>query len=1190
MSNEIVHQIEEEYKQALATGGAAADALRGATKVIASRMFQRGSVILEFLQNAEDAKAPEFSIDLTPGRIIFENNGNAFSDSDVRSLCSIGNSAKLVSGGYLGYFGIGFKSAFRISDKVEVFSGDYSFKFERQCWKEPNFPWQIVPLAFEGTPCPKGARFICTLHSGEKGKRSIQSLSERAEHLGRAFMFLKKVQKLEWHDTVNGKTITFTKAVESESEVLGEPETRQQELTLHLGSATEKWLLFRRVVPVPQEIREAPETNEAGREQLTEREVVVGFQIAEDGKLKKAPGASIYGGIFSHLPLTAEQANLPFIIQGDFVSEGGRDALDEAHPWNHWMLRSAADLLTDMAEVFKSHAAWRYQFLDLMLGQAPATASVKQHFFDRLVTSMKDHDVVLADDDHWVKPTSGIVQENTLDDFCMAIGSTGLQKVFTPDKWFINPKIVNRTAIRDRLNTARFTTKECMALLSDPKWDLFLKDQAKVENAPIWFHGLYRALQGLLPYQASAYRARPWVLTADSTTVIGKEARLQTGSIENVPDSLLNFVLKCCPDAIVHPGVLQDGDNGKDDLVVRTFLKAIDVGDATLDWFVEKKLLLLMETEQWQRVPETEKTNALRVIFKWFSSNPKRAKGILTEWKASAKLQLPTKKKGLWRVAGQLYLPTECGCKLEGLLTSLGGHPESFANGLAFSSEGDTEGCTTFLLTTGVGSDLRIIPAQTIAEAKLTTELAPEVRQRLLGKQVEYQTIEFLEAVLGTWSLVDGEGLFSFISSLWEKGGNAQSLFKSPNVFIQEENGGKAFLPGWSPLVAVARLGNWVPTNEGLRSPLTLHQRPAFCIIETDKAIVHGLAPLLQAELAGVTPDFLTFCEVRDTRQGLEEDDLILLLSLLSRSAWAKEQAETRVKTVFKRLSGMNNGISKHEDVPVMICSGSWMPVGQTYISDCDEATLFHGDLPFAWIPQDQYEECYAVLLAMGAHSAAKELAKRNTALGLLGTYPFMSALLELAAISGAKVERYGYLALTVSLDSCSKDKPEKMLVEDVGGVSLRIMLHKDFAAGDTEIGELAATLSSFVPGVNLDDVDRKKVVERVAIEEATRREVEEKEQNLTKAAIGSGFDYHSLGTSGDYKVEVKGCSDKGDITLIGEEPKAAGQYGTNYHLYVVYKCRSPEPQVKQTVDPVAQWEIQISKTHVVPEKKWSAW
>ena len=1195
MGNEVVDQIRAEYEQALQAGGAAAEALKGATRVIASRMFQRGSVVLEFLQNAEDAKASEFSVDLSVDKVIFENNGEPFSQKNVQSLCSIGKSDKVISGGYLGYFGIGFKSAFRISEKVEVYSGNYAFKFDRDCWhdKEPDFPWQIVPHPIDGAPGGRGARFICAIDPSEKGQRSVQSLMERADHLGRAFMFLENIQKLMWKDGIGGNTRVFIKSVENESRVLGDEDTKRQELVLTLGTSQERWLLFRRRVPVPPEVQKAPETLEAGREQLTEREVVLGFQLAENGALKKASGASIYGGIFSHLPLTAEQANLPFVIQGDFVSEAGRDALDEAHPWNHWMLRCAAELLTDVTEVFKEHPQRRYEFLDLLLSQVPATACVRHHFYEPLRENLKECKIVLTDKDSWVKPTSCLIPEVQLDDFCDVVSSNGWQEIANvADLWFINPKVLNRTVVRDQLSGVRLTTSEVKAKLQDERWDEWLSGRAKANDAPVWFRRLYQALAGPLRHQEKQYGARPWVLTRDCKTVPARDAILSTKNIEGAPDSLLDFVLQLSPDAIVHPDLVRrHGDDA--DEAVGTFLKSLGVGDTTMDWFVEKKLLPLWDSGQWESIPEFQKSDVIRVIWKWFSTTPSRAKKMLDDWNAPSKLMLPTKEAGSWKVAGCLYLPSECNGKLESLLAPIGGSPESFPDLRFIGEEPNPDEWIAFLQTVGVVPDLRIIERRATVsclDPKLLNESAPEVRQGLLGKEVKYQTLEFLEKLFDSWAPVDGDGLFLYLASLWSKDADVQGLFKDAQIVPMDAEESCTSFSSWSPLLGRAWQSNWIPTNGGLRSPLALEKRPAFTAIEADKPLILGLAPLLDGKATDAEKDFLEFWGIKDARQGLDEDDLLRLVSLLSDTGWPREKTEPRLEHIYTRLASLDDGVSRHSEIPVLTHWGTWLPVGQTYVGDSSEAALFEDCVPFAWTPKDEAERYHSLLRQLGARSVKEELRCIVTARRCLGTYPYIKGLLELAGINGVDVWRYDYVALTFNLAGYSKDIPKRHWVKsDETDGRVHIFLGRDFAVGDSEISELQASLTEVLPGKALSMVDPTDVIEWVGEEEAKHREGS-KGQTLTRAGKGSGFDFHSSGPKGDYKVEVKGRSEKGDVTLIGDEPGSAKSWGKDYLLYVVYNCRLPEPFVKQCVNPASFWEERTSTSYVIPERAWSVW
>ncbi|CAE7297974.1 NOV [Symbiodinium sp. CCMP2592] len=95
--------------------------------------------ILELIQNADDAEyadgvrasqhfiAGEPSEQWPHGYLVAACNERGFSGSDVRALCNINQSQKAVAKNKTGRKGIGFKSCFCISDRVHVFSGEFSF-------------------------------------------------------------------------------------------------------------------------------------------------------------------------------------------------------------------------------------------------------------------------------------------------------------------------------------------------------------------------------------------------------------------------------------------------------------------------------------------------------------------------------------------------------------------------------------------------------------------------------------------------------------------------------------------------------------------------------------------------------------------------------------------------------------------------------------------------------------------------------------------------------------------------------------------------------------------------------------------------------------------------------------------------------------------------------------------------------
>lgn len=121
-----------------------------ALKLISQVVFTRSSgFVLEFLQNAEDSglgldSAGTFSLSINERRLKVTHNGRPFTESDVAALCGI-RSSKRPEKGSLGYLGIGFKSVFKVSDRPEIYSGGFRFKFEKPPASADSL-WQVMPV------------------------------------------------------------------------------------------------------------------------------------------------------------------------------------------------------------------------------------------------------------------------------------------------------------------------------------------------------------------------------------------------------------------------------------------------------------------------------------------------------------------------------------------------------------------------------------------------------------------------------------------------------------------------------------------------------------------------------------------------------------------------------------------------------------------------------------------------------------------------------------------------------------------------------------------------------------------------------------------------------------------------------------------------------------------------------------
>jgi len=95
--------------------------LIGALEILTDTLYaHEHHFLLEIIQNAEDnhyhdGVAPELLLILDRKNLAVINNERGFSETDVNSLCSVGNSSKKnhKQEGYIGEKGIGFKSYFR---------------------------------------------------------------------------------------------------------------------------------------------------------------------------------------------------------------------------------------------------------------------------------------------------------------------------------------------------------------------------------------------------------------------------------------------------------------------------------------------------------------------------------------------------------------------------------------------------------------------------------------------------------------------------------------------------------------------------------------------------------------------------------------------------------------------------------------------------------------------------------------------------------------------------------------------------------------------------------------------------------------------------------------------------------------------------------------------------------------------
>ena len=89
---------------------------------------------MELIQNAEDAGASTITFIFDKERLVVVNDGDVFQPDDVDAICSVEPGRKKNK---IGFFGIGFKSVFNITNTPQLVSSSFNFKIENFIYPRP---------------------------------------------------------------------------------------------------------------------------------------------------------------------------------------------------------------------------------------------------------------------------------------------------------------------------------------------------------------------------------------------------------------------------------------------------------------------------------------------------------------------------------------------------------------------------------------------------------------------------------------------------------------------------------------------------------------------------------------------------------------------------------------------------------------------------------------------------------------------------------------------------------------------------------------------------------------------------------------------------------------------------------------------------------------------------------------------
>lgn len=340
--------------------------------------------LFELIQNADDAEAGDVWINLQPGHIVVAHNGKAFTDQDVKALCSIGRGTKRADQTKTGYKGIGFKSVFGKSKHVAVFSQGFQFKFTNE-YRHPQYPdarmpWQIIPVWAERKDYPADVFAlpssvdwnVVTVIAMSSTDQLQQDLMELIGN-GEVLLFLRHLKTIR----VKGpKEMTIARTVKVGPEAYKEVTIRKNDRVIS------EWITHTfEHIPIDPEVRKALAQDDKTPKKLqeaTDAEISFAAKVSKGKITRLSPEESL---IYTYLPTKVKNFRFPFLLNSSFLTNAGREELHDDRKWNEWLMEQAGRKIIDWMALLARTEIYGDQVLVPLPDDSHLGGRLSQHFY-----------------------------------------------------------------------------------------------------------------------------------------------------------------------------------------------------------------------------------------------------------------------------------------------------------------------------------------------------------------------------------------------------------------------------------------------------------------------------------------------------------------------------------------------------------------------------------------------------------------------------------------------------------------------------------------------------------------------------------------------------------------------------------------------------------------------------------------
>jgi len=425
-------------------------------KRILDRLNTRPRFIIELIQNADDnnydVSDPSLEIYIInygekgyPYCLWILNNEMGFRKENVEKLCQFFGSTKRKVG-FIGEFGVGFKSVFSITNDPYIYSNGFSFKFHY----EKEEPLTLIrPLWVDSPPeFIKREYTNIILPFAEEEKKVKEVLGQVNQMSPPLLLFLKNIKIIKVENKVTNESMYFKK------------EKKRNEIWVLHNSNEQRWRVVKKQMTIPTELKVYLKNQMMKEVDVDTTEIILAFPLENSGNSKTSEEQFV----FAFLPIN--KYGFKFIIQADFLLTGDReDIKKDDNRWNMWLRDSIIGVFLDAVREFKNDENLKYNFYNYL----PLKEEIKDDFFlpvvEQIYGKLKEEACILTKTNNWKRPSEVLIGDDEIKEI---VTNEDLQKFF--GKEYLSDTIKAKRQVLQKLGVNDFSIDDLIKCLENKEW------------------------------------------------------------------------------------------------------------------------------------------------------------------------------------------------------------------------------------------------------------------------------------------------------------------------------------------------------------------------------------------------------------------------------------------------------------------------------------------------------------------------------------------------------------------------------------------------------------------------------------------------------------------------------------------------------------------------------------------------